>query len=264
MISEQNFGELFYNTLADCIGEKKLRFSDIKPLYNDLKILDNLKLIQIIKLVNFLKNEMEMKYNFDVINTPNYFDTKLKSDIAALIKANRTNVKFLGYSPLIGNIFRYYIYITKFKQVKKFKELEQKLLQEWNNISSFRFNDNLNNKSVLFFFRLFCKVEQREPFKELKKINLREDKIIALKKSIESIYSRKIHSDTFYKLFLKILVENNIADSLLANKIVKQMFDYHIHINDDALNEKEVIYAFNSIKLHLKSFTGIVIPLKKI
>lgn len=252
MISEYDFEEFFYNVVAESIGDNKVKFSDIKPLYNDLKKLDKIKLKQIINLVNFLKTEMEMKYNLAVLHTPNYFDTKLKSDVTALIKANRINVKFLGYSPLIGNIFRYYIYINRFKKVKKFQELEEKLLQEWNDISSYRFGKSMNNKTVLFFFRLYCRFMVAEPFKKLEEINLREQKIEKLKKSVELIYTRKIHSDTFYKLFIKILVEKNITNVILANKILKQMFNYHIYINRDSFEEKEVIYKFDRIKIGLK------------
>lgn len=248
MISEDDFKKIFYNTLNKSYYHK-ISFDDIKPLHNDLKNFDELKLTQIIKLISFIKAEMNMKYNQDVINTPNYFDTKLKSDISLLIKANRANVKFLGYSPLIANIFKYYLYLNKFKNVKKFKKLEEKLLQEWNDMSSYSFGKNMNNKTVHFYFRLYFWRAKAEPYKRLEEINIKEEKIEKLKKSIESIYTRKIHNNTFYKVFIKILVENNITNEILANKILKQIFGYNIYIESVTFNEKEVMYVFNRINI---------------
>lgn len=254
MIENFDFKQLFYNTINDCIGGNTVRFSDIEPLYSDLKTLDNAKLIQIIKLIIFIK--IEMQNNSKVIHTPNYFDTKLISDTTALIKANQTNVKFLGYSPLIGNIFRYYLYINKFKKTKKFQDLEKKLYIEWNSMYKYNFHDEDVNKSVLFFFRLYLKLDKAEPYKKLYEINLKDQNIQKLKNSIESIYTRKLHADTFYKLFIKILVEKQITNEALANKILQQIFNYPIYLDSSKFKEKEVIYIFNRLT-YLKRFTGI-------
>lgn len=250
------FESFFHDCIGQAIGQAKVKFNDIEPLYDDLKTLDNVKLIQIIKLINFIKQEMENKHNIEMMYTPNYFDTKLKSDVAALIKANNTNVKFLGYSPLIGNIFRYYIYINKFKKTKKFQDLEKKLFTEWNNMMRYQLDERAG-KSVLFFFRLYLKLDSAIPYKKLHEINIKDQRIQKLKNSIESIYKRKLHADTFYKVFIKILVEKKIVKEILANKISKQIFNYNIYIDSDKFMEKEVVYIFDRLKHHLKSFANI-------
>jgi len=172
-------------------------------IYKQLKELNQKDLMKVFRLIEFIKqmitNENHQKRMTSQLND------ELSKDIKDVIDAHKTNMKMLGYSPLIQLIFNYYVYVkyctNNKKTTKHIKELETEL-----NKGTSEYLRNSADKIVKKFYRLSRMRLNRTTTKNLE-ISVSEKRKNIVKDNVEILYKKKIHKDTFQIAFIKILVE---------------------------------------------------------
>lgn len=202
-------------------------------IYEQLKGVDEKDLIKIFKLIEYTKQNI-FDNNHQKVMTSQMNDELIK-DIKELIQANQTNMKMLGYSPLIGYIFNYYVYVKYFKSdVTKFNELFNSLENKLNQVISNRLRES-TDRIVKKFYRF-----NRIRFGKHREILISERRKNNIKKNIEKIYKKKIHKDTFQIIFIKILVETKLLSCKDANGILNKLFSISYYMDLNYLEKEEV------------------------
>lgn len=230
----------------------QITHKNLFEIYEQLKGLDRKEVLKVFKLIEYTKqniaNEKHQK------RMTSQMSDELLKDIKEVIQANQTNMKMLGYSPLIGFIFNYYVYVKYFKSdVRKFKELIQQLEAELNQGVS----NNLRNSTDRIVKKFFRFNSMR--LTKHKEILISEKRKNNVKDMVEELYKKRIHKDTFQIIFIKILVETKLLSLNNANEISKKIFNISYYISEDNLQQKEVKNLTNRIyfSIYLTAHTGI-------
>jgi hypothetical protein len=153
----------------------------------------------------------------------------------------------LGYSPLIGFIFNYYVYAKYCKNNNaKFQKLIKPLEAELNKGTS-DYLRNSNDRIVKKFYRLSRIRLYRITIKNIKnlEISVSEKRKNTVKNNVEMLYKKKIHKDTFQIVFIKILVEAKLLSFKNANQILKKIFGINYYINENHLQKDEIKNLIN-------------------
>lgn len=233
----------------------QISVSTLLNIYEQLKELNKKDLIKVFKLIEVIK-QMILDDNNQKAMTSQLNDELLK-EIKEIIQAHQTNIKFLGYSPLIGCIFNYYVYIKYFKSdVQKFQKLIKPLEDELKPTISEDLR-NSTDRIVKKFYRF-----NGMRFANHKDILVSEKRKNIVKNNIEMIYKKKIHKDTFQIGFIKILSETKLLSLKNANEISRKLFDTKNYIDESYFQKSEVENFINRVGfiLYLSITTGIHLP----
>lgn len=224
-------------------------------IYEQLKELDQKDMIKVFKLIEFIKQNISNENHQKRMNAQ--LNDELLKDIKGVLQAHQTNMRMLGYSPLIGFIFNYYVYVKYFKSdVSKFSVLIEPLKKELNQGLSEYLRDS-NDRIVKKFYRL-----SSMRFTKHTEILVSEKRKNRVKNQVEALYKKKIHNDTFQIIFLKILVENNLLSIKNGNELLKKLFNIENYISENYLQKDEVKNIINrgDFIFYLSINVGILIP----
>jgi len=216
-------------------------------IYEQLKELSQDDLTKVFRLIEYIKT-MIINENHQKRMNSQLTDELLK-DIKEVIKAHQRNMKMLGYSPLIGFIFNYYVYVkycnnNNSKSQKLIKPLEDEL-----NTGTSDYLRNSNDRIVKKFYRLSRIRLYRVAIKNIKntEISVSEKRKNIVKDNVEMLYKKKIYKDTFQIVFIKILVEAKLLSFENANQILKKIFGIDYYINENYLQRDEIKNLINKM-----------------